>query len=101
MANIDLERNAGRTPSRDDRNNGRSNLKMVTTTETRRAFFTTEFYLAIAMAAAVIIAAYINDGNQIGLDQAWALGCGVVAFYVLSRGVAKAGSYDPEIRDLD
>src|SRR5689334_19493372 len=70
-------------------------------TETRRAFTTTEFWLAIAMAAAVIIAAYKNDGVNLGIDQAWALGSGVIAFYVLSRGIAKAGSSDPEIRDFD
>jgi hypothetical protein len=62
---------------------------------------TTEFWLAIAMAAAVIIAAYKNDGHDLGIDQAWALGSGIVAFYVLSRGVAKAGTSDPEVRDLE
>ena len=73
----------------------------MTRTETRRAWMTTEFWIAIAMAAAVIIAAYKNDGVNIGIDQAWALGAGVVAFYVLSRGIAKAGSTDPEVREFD
>ena len=77
-----------------------SGLRFLTRTETRRSWMTTEFWIAIGMAAAVIIAAYINDGVNIGLDQAWALGAGVVAFYVLSRGIAKAGSSDPDVRDL-
>jgi hypothetical protein len=70
-------------------------------TETRRAFMTTEFWIAIAMAAAVIIAAYKNDGVNLGIDQAWALGSGIIALYVLSRGIAKAGSSDPDVRDID
>jgi hypothetical protein len=70
-------------------------------TETRRAFMTTEFWIAIAMAAAVIVAAYKNDGVNLGIDQAWALGSGIIAFYVLSRGIAKAGNSDPSVRDFD
>ncbi len=92
----------GANTGRGDRSRSdRGGLRMVTRTETRRAFMTTEFWIAIAMAAAVIIAAYKNDGRNIGIDQAWALGSGVIAFYILSRGVAKAGSSDPEVRDLD
>jgi hypothetical protein len=100
MSNIDLERERGRTGDR-NRGEDRRSVKMVTTTETRRAFMTTEFWIAIAMAAAVVIAGYINDSAQLDLTEAWALGCGVVAFYVLSRGIAKAGSYDPEVKDID
>ena len=90
----------GRTGTSREREGRRDDAVFVTRTEARRAFTTTEFWIAIAMAAAVIIAAYVNDGNDIGLDQAWALGAGVIAFYVLSRGVAKAGSSDPEIRNV-
>ena len=79
----------------------RGGLRFLTRTETRRAFLTTEFWIAIAMAAAVIIAAYKNDGRNIGIDQGWALGTGIIAFYVLSRGVAKAGSSDPEVREFE
>jgi hypothetical protein len=101
MTDISYEQSAGRqSAGRSDRSRD-NGLRMLTRTETRRAFLTTEFWLAIAMAAAVIVAAYKNDGRNIGIDQAWALGSGIIAFYVLSRGVAKAGSSDPEVRDLD
>jgi hypothetical protein len=98
MSNIDLERDR---QSRRTERNERTGVRMLTTTETRRAFVTTEFWIAIAMAAAVIIAGYVNDSAQLTLAQAWALGAGVVAFYLLSRGIAKAGSNDPDIRNLD
>ena len=87
--------------SRSDRSQDRSGFRFLTRTETRRSWMTTEFWVAIAMAAAVIIAAYKNDGVNLGIDQAWALGTGVVAFYILSRGIAKAGSSDPEVREFD
>lgn len=93
----------GRGPAeaRATRPDDRARMRLVTRTESRRAWLTTEFWIAIAMAAAVIIAAYKNDGRNLGIDQAWALGSGIVAFYLLSRGIAKAGSSDPQIRDFD
>src|SRR5689334_16291290 len=90
----------GAVDTRSDGSERRSGLRYLSRTETRRAWMATWFWLSIAMAAAVIIAAYKNDGRNIGIDQAWAIGSGIVAFYVLSRGIAKAGSSDPEIRDL-
>lgn len=99
MASTDVGAGAGQRGRQ--QTTGRNSMKMITRTEARRAFMTTEFWLAIAMAAAVIIAAYINDSAQIGLNQAWAIGAGVIAFYVLSRGIAKSGSSDPEVRDID
>jgi hypothetical protein len=97
MSNVDLERDRQtRRPDHD-----RSGVRMITRTETRRSVMTSEFWIAIAMTAAVIIAAYINDSHDLTLAQAWALGSGVIAFYVLSRGVAKAGSSDPDVKNLD
>jgi len=51
---------------------------------------TTEFWLTIIMAVTVIVAGYVSDAFDV--DLAWALGAGIVAAYVLSRGFAKAGS---------
>ena len=82
------------------RNTDRRSPKMVMSTETRRSFMTSEFWLTLIAAGAVVIAGYWTDAN-LRVNLAWALGIGVVAMYVLSRGIAKAGSSDPEIRDLD
>jgi hypothetical protein len=83
-----------------DRDRNRPHTMMVTTTETRNAFLTTEFWLALIAAAAVIAAGYWDEGKLL-VSQGWALGCGIIAFYVLSRGIAKAGSHDPKIKELD
>jgi len=104
MASTNLGRE-GRTARTDDRvadrTNGRNDrdIKMITTTETRRSFVTTEFWLTLAAAVAVVIAGYWDEANlEVGL--AWALAIGLVGAYVLSRGIAKAGSHDPQIKDL-
>ena len=89
------QRGGGSTAAR---RNGRRNFA-TGTTEARPGIMTTEFWLALAMAAAVIIAGYVSDA--LAVDTAWALGAGVIAAYVVSRGLAKAGSREgPFMVDL-
>jgi len=59
-------------------------------TEARPGIMTTEFWLTLLAAATVVIAGYVSD--VFDEDLAWALFAGIVAAYVLSRGIAKAGS---------
>ena len=73
---------------------------VVTSTEARRGVMTTEFWLSVVLAAVIVIAGYASE-DGLGVDQAWALAAGVVAAYVLSRGFAKAGSSEPDVRDID
>jgi hypothetical protein len=51
---------------------------------------TSELWLALASAATVVIASYVSGAFPIRLG--WALFAGIVAAYLLSRGIAKAGS---------
>lgn len=74
--------------------------KVLTSTETRRSFITSEFWIAIAMAAALVIVGYADD-NGLGVNRGWELAAGIIGIYILSRGIAKAGSRDPQVRDLD
>jgi hypothetical protein len=69
-------------------------------TEARPGIITSEFWLTLLAAAAVITFGYISDG--LGVDNGWALGAGIVAAYVVSRGFAKAGSREgPFVAYLD
>ena len=79
----------GRTESRREADKGRRNF-VAGSTEARPGIMTTEFWLSIAMATAVIVAGYFSDA--LNVDTAWALGAGVIAAYAVSRGLAKAGS---------
>jgi multidrug efflux pump subunit AcrB len=59
-------------------------------TEARPGIMTSEFLLTLLAAAVVVIAGYVSD--TFSEDLAWALFAGIIAAYVLSRGIAKAGS---------
>jgi len=78
----------GRTERRGEHGDGRAFV--AGSTEARPGIMTTEFWLSIAMATAVIVAGYFSDA--LNVDTAWALGAGVIAAYAVSRGLAKAGS---------
>jgi hypothetical protein len=77
----------------------RPQLPRVRLTETRKSFRTTEFLAFVVVSVATLIAAYAQDGFDI--DQAWTLVAFITAFYMLSRGIAKAGSREPRYDDGD
>jgi hypothetical protein len=58
--------------------------------ETKWALLTTEFWAMVALTGAVLIAAAVSDS----LDdiRAWTLVTVIGAAYIISRGIAKAGS---------
>ena len=69
------------------------------TTETKQAFKTTEFWIYLTAVIAVLIAAD-NLGGGIGHDvfrgdKAWLLVAILTVGYLISRGLAKAGSREP------
>ncbi len=71
------------------------------TTETKQAFRTTEFWAMVGVIAAILVsAAAIRGGDTGGTDefiarQAWLYVAIVAGAYLISRGLAKAGSSDP------
>ncbi len=64
--------------------------------ETKQAFKTTEFYAFIAVSLAVLIASAVvdngEDGQGFGADKAWLYVTLLAVGYMISRGLAKAGS---------
>lgn len=74
------------------RSNGRQERGFFISTESRPSFVTSEFWLTIIAATAFGIMAYASDA----LNERWgmAFAAAVVVAYVLSRGIAKAGSSD-------
>ena len=77
-------------------------------TETKHAFKTTEFWAMVAIAVGILIASWmVDDGDGAGAGdafpavRAW-LYVGIVASaYIVSRGLAKAGSPEPYWADQD
>ena len=61
--------------------------------ETKPFFLTSEFLAFVLAAAAVLIAAGIADNFD--ADRAWLYTSIITAAYIISRGIAKAGTRDP------
>jgi hypothetical protein len=82
--------------TRDDVNNGYRNQRqgrgIFISTEARPGFITSEFWLTLLSVIALVILAYGSDalGVRFGMGMATA----VLIAYVISRGIAKAGSSD-------
>jgi hypothetical protein len=64
--------------------------------ETKSAFKTTEFYVWLIVSLAILIASAVvdkgPDGQGFGAAQAWQYVALVTAAYIISRGIAKAGT---------
>ena len=72
------------------------------TTETKAAFKTTEFVAFLAMTVGVLIAAAVVDESNaggMGAKQAWLYVTILTVGYMVSRGLAKAGSRQPYDED--
>jgi hypothetical protein len=78
-------------------------LLMRLTTETKHAAKTTEFYAMVAIIAGILVASWIvgqGDGNgratvdAFPAERAWLYVAIVGVGYMVSRGLAKAGSRD-------
>ena len=70
------------------------------TTETKQAFKTTEFWTYLGFLAALLIAGAVIDGDGqtsdvFAGDKVWLYGTLLTIGYLISRGLAKAGSRDP------
>ena len=71
-------------------------------TETKAAFKTTEFFAFLAVLAGILIsAAVVDEANAggMGAKQAWLYATILTVGYMVSRGLAKAGSHQPYDED--
>ena len=67
-------------------------------TEARPGIITTEFWLTLATSVIIVIAGYVDEGFTVG--RAWTLATVILAAYILSRGIAKAGSSERYVADM-
>jgi hypothetical protein len=92
--------------TRDSRSthNGPRNTTERRTTETKAAFKTTEFMAYLAVLAGILIAGIVVDNGSasgFGAQEVWLYSTILTVGYMLSRGLAKAGSRDPYTHDGD
>jgi hypothetical protein len=87
--------------ARADRTHSVDHLRRFTT-ETKASFKTSELWLTLAVIAGILIAAATVDGAEgFGANQAWLIVAIVASAYVISRGLAKSGSYEPYAVERD
>jgi hypothetical protein len=80
-------------------NESRRERGFFISTEARPGFVTTEFWFTLIGVAAIAILAYASDA----LGVRWGMGFAVAVLvaYVVSRGIAKAGSSEVRERSRD
>ena len=97
---------AVRTPARADGpdRNSRTEPNRVRrlSTETKASFKTTEFFAFLVVLAGILISAGVVDeanNGGFGARQAWLYATILTVGYMVSRGLAKAGSRQPYDED--
>jgi hypothetical protein len=97
---------AVRTPARADElahDNGSEHTRARRlSTETKASFKTTEFFAYLAVLAGILISAGVVDeanAGGLGAKQAWLYATILTVGYMVSRGLAKAGSRQPYDED--
>ena len=89
------------TPARADgleRNHTEPSRARRLTTETKASFKTTEFFAFLVVLAGILISAGVVDeanNGGLGARQAWLYATILTVGYMVSRGLAKAGSSQP------
>ena len=79
------------TTDRDgDRTRSTPRVRHTSPTETKPSFLTTEFYAMIAGIVALLVAA--QQADNLDAPLAWTLVAAIAIGYIISRGIAKAGS---------
>ena len=92
------------TRSRDGLHTGTPNVVRRLTTETKAAFKTTEFFAYLAVLAGILVAGAVVDGTDTtgyGAQEVWLFATILTVGYMISRGLAKAGSRQPYDEDGD
>ena len=73
-------------------------------TETKSSYKTTELIAYVAVVVGVLIAAAVTDASDFGAQEAWFYVTLLTIGYMVSRGLAKAGSreyYDDAVDSVD
>lgn len=64
------------------------------TTETRRSFATSEFWIFIVLSTILVFFAYESGTDSFSRDDAWRYVTWLGIGYLVTRGLAKSGSYE-------
>ena len=74
---------------------------VFTTTETKPSFKTSEFVAYVVVVIGVLVASAVVDKSDFGAQEAWFYVTLLTIGYMISRGLAKSGSYEKEHHTTD
>ncbi len=66
-----------------------------TYTETKLGFKTSEFYVTVLAAVAVLVATYADGDDTLTQNDGWRYASWIAVAYIVSRGLAKLGVREP------
>ncbi len=78
-----------------ERDTGLESTETQKSTETKSAYKTTELVVYVLAVLGVLIAAALVTDASFGADHAWRYVTYLTVGYMISRGLAKAGSREP------
>jgi hypothetical protein len=87
------------TAVRAGRTDHKSSTGVRRLTETKSFAKTSEFFVWLFAVVATLVATYAKDSDSLQPRQGWLYVAILSAAYMLSRGLAKAGSYEPYTDD--
>jgi len=82
----------------DDRDDDDREITVYERSEARRSTGTSEFWIFIVVTAALLFFTYQDSGDSLSREEGWRYAAAITIGYLLSRGLAKAGSSEPRVR---
>lgn len=73
-------------------------IRVYESSEARRSFGTSEFWAFAGLTAALLFFTYNNGGDSLSHEEGWRYAIALGIGYMISRGLAKAGSSEPRVR---
>jgi hypothetical protein len=88
-------RKEGRTDT--SRDEDRDDVVFYESSEARRSVSTSELWVYLVVTAALLFFTYQDAGDSLSREEGWRYAAAITVGYLISRGLAKAGSSEPRI----
>ena len=83
--------------ARRDEDDDRDELTFYEESEARRSVSTSELWIFLVVTAALLFFTYMDANDSLSREEGWRYAAAITVGYLLSRGLAKAGSSEPRV----
>lgn len=83
---------------RDDHRDEDHEYTVYEDSEARRSLSTSEFWIYVIAAPVLLFFTYEDGGDSLSREEGWRYAVALTIGYLISRGLAKAGSSEPRTR---